>query len=314
MSTKKNRVLITGGSGFVGQSIVQRLIQSDVGVRLLLRNPRKFQRKQPFLAEGCELIEYDLTGSRDPDPAIFYDVDTVIHLVGIISETSDNSFDKVHVMATKRLLSAASQGGIRRFIHMSALGTRESAISRYHQTKWEAETAVRESNLQYTLFRPSLIYGPGDHLVTLFTRLARFTPILALPPAGEARVQPVHIDNVTTAFVNAIDSEMAVGRTYELCGPERMTLEVFAKRVTKAAGMKRWMWSIPENLAHVQARLCECFFPLFHATPPLTRDQLIMLKEDNIGDGETAARELGFSLIQLEDALEILFARPKSPH
>src|SRR5207237_1119041 len=102
----------------------------------------------------------------------------VIHLVGIISKVGRNTFENVHTQGTQNIVTSAREAGIKRFVHMSALGSRANAVSRYHQSKWAAEEAVRRSGLDYTIFRPSIIYGPKDHFVNLFDKMARFSPVL----------------------------------------------------------------------------------------------------------------------------------------
>ena len=250
------------------------------------------------------MIKYDLSGASDPDLQVFKGVTTVIHLVGIISETRENTFEKTHVLTTKRLLSAASQCGVNRFVHMSALGTRPNAVSEYHKTKWRAEQLVRESNLQYTIFRPSLIYGPNDHLVSLFSKLSRFTPVLALPPTGLAEVQPVFVHDVAHAFSQSVRLPRTAGKTYDLCGPEKMAFKEFLSRLLKISRRKRMIVEIPRSLAFLQAIAAEKSFPLFNVAPPLTRDQLIMLNEDNTGDFESAVHDLGLQGTPLSEGLK----------
>src|SRR5262249_17805837 len=152
------KVLVTGATGFVGTEIVKQLRLAGYPVRILARTRPadlhlEFQRanitKADSLAGAC-------TG-----------IDAIIHLVGIISEVGEQTFGRVHTEGTKNLVAAAQHAGVRRFVHMSALGTRSGAVSRYHRSKWAAEEAVRASKLDYTIFRPSLIYGPGDHFVNL---------------------------------------------------------------------------------------------------------------------------------------------------
>jgi len=127
--------------------------------------------------------------------------DAVIHLVGIISEVGENTFENVHVGGTRNVVAAAREQGIKRFIHMSALGTRPNAVSRYHRTKWESEEIVRGSGLNYTIFRPSLIFGPRDMFVNLFAKIIRFSPIVPILGRRDARFQPVAIETVAGAFV-----------------------------------------------------------------------------------------------------------------
>src|SRR5207237_9040756 len=133
--------------------------------------------------------------------------DTVIHLVGIIREHRSRAitFERIHHLGTLNVLTAASHVGARRYLHISALGTRVGAASRYHQTKWAAEEAVRASGLAWTIFRPSLIYGPQDQFVNLFAKIIRRSPIVPVLGSPRARFQPVSIDAVASAFVNLLN-------------------------------------------------------------------------------------------------------------
>jgi NADH dehydrogenase len=218
----------------------------------------------------------------------------VIHLVGIISEVGDNTFDNAHRVATANALQSARDCQVRRFIHMSALGTRPGARSRYHQTKWAAEVAVRASGLAWTIFRPALIFGAQDHFVNRFARMSRVAP--ALPVLGDGRrlQQPVAVADVAACFVRALVEPDAVGQTYEVCGPDRLTLPEILHAILAAMGRRRLLVHLPMPLARLQAALLEKIFPvLLRQASPLNRDQLLMLEEDNVGDATAAFRLFG---------------------
>ena len=216
-------------------------------------------------------------------------VDAVIHLVGIISEIGEQTFENVHLRATQNMVAAAKRAAVRRFIHMSALGTRPQAASRYHQTKWAAEEIVRGSGLEWTIFRPSLIYGPGDHFVNLFAKLAQLSPVLPVMGPGTARMQPVAVEAVAACFVKALTEPGAAGRTFDVCGPETLTFPEILRAILAATGRKRFLVRVPLGVARVQAACLEWLYPvLLHRAPPLNRDQLILLQEDNLGDAGPA--------------------------
>lgn len=161
--------------------------------------------------------------------AAMKDVNAVVHLVGIIHETPRVSFEQAHVEATANVLAAACVAGVTRFVHMSALGTRPEAVSRYHQTKWAAEELVRQSGLDWTILRPSLIYGPGDKSLNFLAAFLRppfdFWNFYTLPNlgGGTARVQPISVDEVAQSFVRALSNSAAVGKTYDVCGMESLS-------------------------------------------------------------------------------------------
>ena len=211
--------------------------------------------------------------------------DAVIHLVGIISEIGEQTFENVHTRATQNMVRAAQVAGVLRFLHMSALGTRLNAASRYHQTKWAAEQAVSNSTLDWTIFRPSVIYGPQDGFVNLFARLAKSSPILPVMGAGRALLQPVAVEDVARCFARALGEPRSIRETFDVCGPDRLTMPQILGAILAATGRKRLIVRVPIELAKVLAASLEFVYPrLLGKAPPLNRDQLIMLQEDNVGE------------------------------
>jgi NADH dehydrogenase len=230
--------------------------------------------------------------------------EAVIHLVGIIGEVGDQTFERVHHEGTLRVLEACQSAGVGRWIHMSALGTRPGAASRYHRTKWAAEEAVRGSGLRWTIFRPSVIYGPGDGFVNLFERMSRWSPVLPVIGRGTARLQPVPVESVAQAFARSLDVECTIGKTYDLCGTDRLTLAEILATILRVTGRRRLRMPVPRAVAQVQARLLEAIFPaLLGRAAPLSRDQLRMLDEDNLGDPAPAQRDLGILPVGFEAGL-----------
>ena len=174
-------------------------------------------------------------------------------------------------------------------MQMSALGTRPSAVSRYHQTKWAAEEIVRNSGLAWTIFRPSLIYGPDDEFVNLFAKISRLSPIV--PVLGPAKVlfQPVSVHQVARAFVASVTEPAAQRKTFDLAGPEKLTLPQVIDAILKATGRQRFKLRIPRTVSTIQAASLELLYgKLLRRPPPLNRDQLLMLGEDNTGEPGTA--------------------------
>ena len=199
-------------------------------------------------------------------------VESVIHLVGIISEVGESTFENVHAQGTQNMVAAAQQAGVRRFVHMSALGTRPNAASRYHQSKWAAEELVRHSGLEFTIFRPSLIYGPEDQFVNLFARIIRLSPIVPLLGSPHARFQPVPVEAVAAAFARSLGDPRSVGQTYDLCGPEALTLSEIVDRIQGVLGKRRIKLHVPLSLARCQAACMEFVFRrLLRKAPPLNQ-------------------------------------------
>ena len=167
-------IAVTGATGFVGREVLKQARTAGFPVRAIVRERRAAEGVEQF--HGNVIYRPSLEGAFDG-------VKCVIHLVGIINEYRENTFERVHTEATRNVLDAAKKAGVKRYIHMSALGARANARSRYHQTKWAAEELVRQSGLAWTIFRPSLIYGPGDISINVLSKIVRrapFVPVLWL--------------------------------------------------------------------------------------------------------------------------------------
>jgi len=297
------KILVTGGSGFVGRAIVERLLSRGHAVRVLARGTRPTQGGAIETVQGSILRPETL-------PAACQGVDAVLHLVGIISEVGDQTFERVHTEGTRNMLEAARSTGLRRFIHMSALGTRPNAVARYHRSKWEAEQAVRASGLDWTIFRPSLIYGPGDGFVGLFARMAQWSPVLPVIGTGQSRVQPVAVEDVAHCFAAAPRTPGSVARTLDLCGPRPYPFDQVIRMILEATGRHRGVVHLPLPIARLQAGFLESVFPrMLNQAPPLNRDQIQMLQEDNVGDPVPASEVFGFAPRSFEEGLARLFPR-----
>jgi NADH dehydrogenase len=280
-------VLVTGGTGFVGREIVRELIASGHRVRSLSRGTHL--RESPEMPPGNVLDAASL-------PQAFAGVEAVIHLVGIISEFGEQTFENVHVRGTQNVVSAAQQAGAKRFVHMSALGTRPNAVARYHKTKWAAEEIVRGSGLDWTIFRPSIIYGPGDGFVNLFAKIIRRSPIVPIMGDGESKFQPVTVESVATAFVKALAEPRAVHQTFDLCGAEVFTLNEIVDAILAVMQRRRLKLHVPLAAARFQAALLEFVYPkVLRKAAPLNRDQLRMLQEDNTGETRAATDLFGLN-------------------
>jgi NADH dehydrogenase len=280
------KVLITGATGFVGRAVCEAVVREGHSVRRLARGNRPQALDTPD--GGMDSVRGSVLCPEDLRRAL-HGCDAVIHLVGIIGEIGDQTFERVHQEGTLRVVEAALACGVRRIVHMSALGTRPSATSRYHQTKWAAEEAVRASGLDWTIFRPSVIYGPGDGFVNLFARMSRWSPVLPVIGQGTALLQPVSVDGVAQAFARALDSKNAVHQTYDLCGPDRLTMSQVLQAILRATRRRRLMVRIPGWLAWYPTAVLEQVFPRILRRPaPLSRDQILMLEEDNVGNPSAA--------------------------
>ena len=277
-------IAITGATGYVGHEVVKQARAEGHPVRAIVRDPKQAQwLVDEFgveLFHGNALYAPSLEGSMAG-------VRCVIHLVGIINERKENTFQRVHVDATINVLEAAKKAGVKRYLHMSALGTRSNARSRYHQTKWAAEEAVRKSGMAWTIFRPSMIYGPHDISINVLAKLLRRSPFVPIFGKGTARIQPVSIENVAKCFVAAIKNDETIGKTYDLAGPEAFTWTELYDKLMKLQGIRRAKLHLPLPIAMAQAAVFETLL----TNPPFNRAQVIMSQEDNAGDPKPAERD-----------------------
>jgi uncharacterized protein YbjT (DUF2867 family) len=297
------KVFITGATGFVGQEILKRLHDARRSIRILARHPQSAKVRDFASRFGAEIHAGDVL---DPAslPAGLKDCEAVIHLVGIISEIGTNTFENVHTQGTKNIINAVQQAGVKRFVHMSALGTRANAVARYHRSKWAAEEIVRNSGLDFTIFRPSIIYGPHDGFVNLFANMSRFSPMLPIMGSGRSQLQPVPVADVATCFVRALDEPKSIGQTYDLCGGDVLSFEEVIDAILEVTGRKRMKLHVPLPLARFQASFLEFVFPkLLGKAPPLNRDQLLMLNEDNVGNPEPANELFGLKPVSFKEGI-----------
>jgi uncharacterized protein YbjT (DUF2867 family) len=282
-------IVITGGTGFVGEEIVKQLRNDGFPVRAIVREPPSAQWMRDRY--GVELFHGNVLYAPSIEGAM-KNANCVIHLVGIIREYRENTFERAHTQATKHVVDEAKRAGVKRYLHMSALGTRDNARSRYHQTKWAAEEYVRKSGLAWTIFRPSVIYGPKDKSVNTLMKVIRRLPFVPVLGPGTTKIQPISVQNVAKAFVAAIHNDLSIGKTYDLCGLEAFTWNELYDRLQLLLGSRKPKIHLPLPLARLQAALLERLL----TNPPFTRDQLLMLEEDNVGNPEPAT--LDFVLAQ----------------
>ncbi len=272
------KVFLTGGTGFVGSEVLRQLVATGHVVRALVREGSE---DKLTAAENVEVHPGDVTDATSLVGALD-GCDAVIHLVGIIREFPGRgvTFKKIHVMGTENMLEAAEEQGVRRFLHMSSNGTRERSSTAYHCTKWLAEKLVCESSLDWTIFRPSIIFGPGSEFVKMLSELIRRIPIVPVIGDGQYRMQPVAVEQISASFVKALEMPETVDRIYHLGGGASYSYDEILDLTARAMGKEKVtkahqpLFMIKPMIKMMQG--CEHF--------PITNDQLTMLVEGNVCD------------------------------
>ena len=291
------RVTVVGGTGFIGRRLVGRLAGRGVSVRIVSRRAQDESGAAPQIERVAGSIEDPSILERAVDGA-----SAVVNLVGTTAAKSERQFYSLHRDMPGRLAEAARLAGVRRFVHVSAMGIGLDAPSLADRSKAAGENAVREAFPDANLVRPALVYGPGDHFFTRFAQLARSAPAIPLIGGGRTRFQPMHVDDVTEAMARILDEPGTAGRTFELGGSEIFSFRELIEHLCRAIGRRPWLVPIPFPVA--EAGACATQW-LPHA--PLTVDQVRLLKTDKvIRDPQNGPTALGVRPRTLESFLSEL--------
>lgn len=300
------KVAVTGATGFVGASVVNELLRRRHEIRVLARAPEAARSRfnHPVDVSPAEILD-----SSSLDRA-FAGCEAVIHLVGIIVEDEGRTFDEIHRQGTENVLAAAQKAAVRKYVHMSAMGASLASPSEYGRTKAMAEEAVRRCRLDWTIFRPSVIFGPGDGFVTLLARIIRRSP-LAIPVIGngQTKLMPVSVRDVARLFADALEKSEASRGSFEAGGPDVLTLNEITREIAAALGKPG------KPLIHLPlwygSLLATAMKVLPH--PPLTHDQLSSLAVDNVGDTGPTLEVFGGTFRDFKSGIRE-YVRPRSRH
>jgi uncharacterized protein YbjT (DUF2867 family) len=290
-------ILVTGASGFVGGHVVHALRADGRDVRCLVRDRRGGERLQAW---GCELAEGDVTRPENLHAAAV-GCDAVVHLVAI-RQGRPEEFQRIMVDGTRNLIAAAREADVRRFVHMSALGTTEETkdLTTYYGAKWEMEQDVKAAGIPYVIFRPCFIFGKDGGILPTFAKIARLAPVTPIIGSGTLRIQPIWADDVGAYFSKAVDLEAAADRTFELGGPDAVTWNEFWERLKRGRGIRRPSVHVPIGLMKLNALVTE----RLPGNIPLTRDLLKMLEAgDNVVTDASAVEIFGLPLVALDEQL-----------
>ncbi|MDR3452254.1 MAG: complex I NDUFA9 subunit family protein [Rhodoferax sp.] len=271
-----NKILILGGTGFVGSHLCEKLTR--LAWRSTVPTRRLAGAKHLWMLPLLDLLEADVHDEAALTRLVAGH-DAVVNLVGIL-HGNEAAFDKMHVQLPQKLARACAATGVRRVVHVSALGAGNDAPSMYQRSKARGEEVLRAADLDLTVLRPSVIFGPEDKFLNLFARLQRAFPVL--PLAGSAaKFQPVWVEDVAEAVVASQQERASMGKTYEACGPQVLTLKELVQLAGRYSGHERPIISLPMALGRLQALLME----LAPGEPLISRDNLDAMTVDNIASG-----------------------------
>ena len=276
------KIVITGGTGFVGRNVCEHLFERDAGCRLVVPTRRRATGRDLQVLPTVDLAVADVHDAKAITP-LLTGADALVHLVAILHGSADD-FDRVHVQLPRTLAAACTASGVKRVVHVSALGVASNAPSAYLRSKAAGEAVwqdwARATGGQLTILRPSVIFGAEDRFTNLFVQLQRLFPVLPLAGTG-ARFQPVWVGDVARAVVNSLYAAAAAGPVIECAGPEVMTLKQIVQRVGTMAGCRRPVLALPEAAGMLQAAVMG-WLP---GEPMMSRDNVLSMRVPNVASG-----------------------------
>lgn len=287
-------VTVFGGSGFVGRHVVRALAKRGWRIRVATRRPDLAFHLQPLGRPGqIQMVQANL---RFPDSVAhaLRGSDAVVNLVGILAESGRQRFDAVHVFGARAVARAAKEAGVASLVHMSALSADSASESAYAASKGQAEAAVLENFPGAVILRPSVIFGPEDDFFNRFATMARYSWTLPAIGGGENKMQPVFVGDVAQAVAQALDGVANAGGVYELGGPQVKSFKELLQSVCEITGRRRFIANLPFGAARYVAWGTEwaskLSLGLYPAVFTFTRDQVELLKSDNVVSAEAAAQ------------------------
>jgi uncharacterized protein YbjT (DUF2867 family) len=290
------KILVTGGTGFVGPKIVHALRAADESVRCLVRDPARARQLENW---GCELVRGDVT---DPESlrSAAAGCRRVVHLVAII-QGKPEQFEQVMTQGTKNVVAAAKEAGVRRFVLMSALGVNEQTkeLVPYYRSKWEMEQTVKDSGLEHVIFRPSFVFGRDGGVLPIFIRQVRWSPVIPVLGPGTQQIQPNWVEDVAAYFASGVHLPEAANRTFELGGPDVVDWNELFARIKRVLGKRRPTMHVPFGLVGAAARVAQIL-----PKAPITPDQVKMLQGgDNVVSNNEAQKTFRLPLVPLDEQI-----------
>jgi NADH dehydrogenase len=288
--------VVFGGSGFIGRNVVRELARRGWRVRVAVRRPHHAQFLRPMGAVGqIQLFQANVRHRPSIEQALI-GADAVVNLVGILHQSGSQSFARVQAMGAAAIAELAAKAGVENFVHVSAIGADAASNSLYARTKGEAEGAVSAAIPTAAILRPSVVFGPEDKFFNKFAELMTMAPAFAPLPllfgGGATKFQPVYVDDVADAVCAALENPAARGRVFELGGPRTYTFRQLLEFVLRETGHRRILVPVPFSLAPVIGLAGEAIGALPFFAPPITRDQIRLLRHDNVVNTASGAGTL----------------------
>jgi NADH dehydrogenase len=305
-------VLVTGANGFVGSHVVPALLEAGHRVVALVRDDdgaaAVVRRLTTAQREAVETRRGDVTRPATL-PAALAGTDAVLHLAAIARDWDDGAtLRRINTEGTRNMLAAASAAGVRRFVHLGALGVRDDPSLHYASSKAKAMALVRESGLDWTILSPSLLFGPRDGFFNILAGLVRMSPgIMPITGRGDARFQPLAIGDLARAATRALADPATIGREFPLGGPRVWTYREIVEEVLRGMGRRRLLVPVPVAVIRLVAGAGEAL----HLPFPVATDQLRQLRFDNVGPLDSVRAGFGFEPRPMEGALTHLRLRPR---
>ena len=291
-------VLVTGATGFLGRRVVHELLERRHQVRCLVHTPG---RERIFSHRDVE-VQYGSV--RDPASLsnAFYDVEAVVHLVGMIRRRRRDTYEQLHREGTANVLAAAKEAGARHFLHVSVIGAANDRTYPYLYTKWLGEQEVIAGGIPYTIFRPSMLFGEGDEFLNYLAGLVRLFPVVPVIGSGKNRLHPLAADDLARCIAITLGRDDLKGRTLDLGGTKRLSYNEVVSEVAAAMGKRRLRFHLPVWLTYGAVAVSQAFMP----RPPITTDQLKMLGIRSVAELGEVERVFGFTPRPMEGNIDFV--------
>ncbi|MDH3315480.1 MAG: complex I NDUFA9 subunit family protein [Gammaproteobacteria bacterium] len=297
------QVTVFGASGFLGRSVIARLLDAGMNVRIAARHPERLRFDAPDTRVA--LVQTDVRDTASVAAAV-EGAQAVVNAVGLYLESGAETFDAIHVQGARTVAEQAARSGLEKLVHVSGIGANMASASKYVRARANGERVVRETFAGAAILRPSVLFGPGDAFLNTIDAITRAAPVFPLFGWGETRMQPIYVGDVADAVFHCIDGDAACGRICELGGPRIYTYRQVVKLVLRFRRRKRLLLPVPFAVWSAQAKLLSLL-----PSPPLSEDQVVLMRDDNVvGEGVVRLQDLGAAGHELETMLPECLASP----